>query len=90
MTRAGWGRSPLRFTFPEGSDLFSLFQISLENYFDIKFRLWKEHQVSPEWLESIPFYEYQIWLDKLNDAVEKENRKRLSETGQVEVFNFSK
>ncbi len=90
MIRAVKGRSPLQFTFPEGSDLFSLFQISLENYFDIKFRLWREHAINPDWLESIPFYEYQIWIDKLNDSVEKENKKRLAESGQVEVFSFSK
>ena len=46
--------------------------------------------MSPDWLESIPFYEYQIWLDKLNDAVEKENKQRLADSGQVEVFSFSK
>ena len=84
------GRSPLRFTFPEGSDLFSLFQISLENYFDLKFRLWNEHKVDPAWLESIPFYEYQIWLEKLNEAVERENKKKLDESGKTEVFSFSK
>jgi hypothetical protein len=83
------GRSPLRFTFPEGSDLFSLFQISLENYFNLKFRLWKEHSVDPSWVETIPFYEYQIWVDMLNKYVDKENKKALEESGQSEVFNFT-
>ena len=90
MTLAVMGRSPPQSTFPPGSDLFSLFQISLENYFDLKFRMWKEHGLDPAWIESIPFYEYQIWLDKLNDAVEKENKKNLEDSGQTEVFSFSK
>jgi G:T-mismatch repair DNA endonuclease (very short patch repair protein) len=62
----------------------------LENFFDIKFRLWREHNLDPNWVESIPFYEYQIWLEKLNQAIEKENRSILEETGKKEIFNFSK
>ena len=83
-------RSPPQFPFPEGSDLFSLFQISLENYFDLKFRLWNEHKLDPEWIEKIPYYEYQIWLEKLNRVVEKENKEAQEESGQNEVFSFSK
>jgi hypothetical protein len=52
--------------------------------------MWKEHGLDPNWIESIPFYEYQIWIDKLNDAVDKENKEALSEAGQIELFNFSK
>jgi hypothetical protein len=83
-------RSPPPFPFPEGSDPFSLFQISLENFFDIKFRMWKEHGLDPNWIETIPFYEYQIWIDKLNLYIEKENKQTMEDSGQVEVFNFKK
>jgi hypothetical protein len=62
----------------------------LENFFDLKFRMWKEHGLDPNWIESIPYYEYQIWIDKLNQAVEKENRENLEESGKKELFNFSK
>ncbi len=82
-------RSPLILPFPAGSDLFSLFQISLENFFDIKFRLWYEHKVDPSWLESIPFYEYQIWIDKLNDTIEKENAEAQAEGGVTQLFSFT-
>ena len=83
-------RSPQRSPFPTGSDLFSLFQISLENFFDIKFRLWKEHGLDPEWIESIPFYEYQIWIDKLNEVIEQDNAQAKADGGIKEVFSFSK
>ena len=83
-------RSPHRFPFPGGSDLFSLFQISLENFFDLKFRLWREHDLDPAWIESLPFFEYQMWIEKLNLAIEKENKKTMEESGQTEVFSFSK
>jgi hypothetical protein len=62
----------------------------LENYFDIKFRLWYEHEADPEWIEKIPFYEYQIWIEKLNVSIEKENKRMMEESGKQEVFNFKK
>jgi hypothetical protein len=82
-------RSPLLSPFPEGSDLFSLFQISLENFFDIKFRLWKEHELDPEWIENIPFYEYQIWIQKLNKVIEQENADVQAKGGLKQIFNFT-
>ena len=81
------GRSQLIYHFPEGTDLFSLFQISLANYFNIKFRLWEEFKLSIDLLESMPFYEYQIFIDKLNEKIEKEN-KRIEQGNLVEAFSF--
>ena len=87
--KAVMGRSQQRFPFPEGTDLFSLFQISLANYFDIKFRLWDEFKLSIDHLEELPFYEYQLFIDKLNEKIERENKK--NEQGDlVEAFAFSK
>ena len=52
--------------------------------------MWNEHGLDPEWIEKIPYYEYQIWLDKTNKAVEKSNKEILESSGKVEIFNFSK
>lgn len=52
--------------------------------------MWKEHGLDPDWVEKIPYYEYQIWIDKLNQAVEKENKEALEEAGKKELFSFSK
>ena len=52
--------------------------------------MWKEHGLDPNWVESIPFYEYQIWVDKLNDAIDKQNKEAMEESGKIELFNFSK
>ena len=70
------------------TDLFSLFQISLANFFDIKFRLWHEYRLDPEWVEGIPYWEYQLWIDKLNDAIEKQNQEAMTDGGKVQVFNL--
>ena len=52
--------------------------------------MWNEHGLDPNWIESIPFYEYQIWIEKINKAVERENKEALEESGKIELFNFSK
>jgi hypothetical protein len=26
--------------------------------------MWKEHGLDPNWIESIPYYEYQMWIEK--------------------------
>jgi len=62
----------------------------LENYFEIKFRLWSEHNLDPNWVESIPYYEFQIWLDKLNKLIEKKNAEAQTESGMKQVFSLSK
>ena len=82
------GRSQHLLPFPEGTDPFSLFQISLTNYFDIKFRLWEEHNLNIETLERLPFYEYQIFIDKLNEKIEAQNKK-ITQGDMEEAFSFT-
>lgn len=82
------GRSQQILAFPEGTDPFSLFQISLVNYFDIKFRLWEEFKVSIDNLEKLPYYEYQLFIEKLNNKIEEENKKS-AQGDLVEAFAFS-
>jgi hypothetical protein len=84
------GRSPPKLPFPEGSDLFSLFQISLVNYFDIKFRLWREHGIDPVFLENLPFYEYQLWIEKINQSIEIESQEDMESKGFKQVFSLKK
>jgi hypothetical protein len=45
--------------------------------------------LSIDHLEELPFYEYQLFIDKLNEKIERENKK--NEQGDlVEAFAFSK
>jgi hypothetical protein len=39
-------------------------------------------------IEKLPFYEYQIYIDKLNSKIEAENKKN-SQGDMVEAFNLS-
>jgi len=83
------GRSQQILPFPADTDPFSLFQISLANYFDIKFRLWEEFKLSIDNIEKLPYYEYQLFIDKLNSKIEDENKKS-TQGDLVEAFAFSK
>jgi len=40
-------------------------------------------------LEKLPFYEYQLFIDKLNQKIEEENKK-VVQGDLVEAFSFSK
>jgi hypothetical protein len=42
------------------------------------------------WIESIPFYEYQIFLDKLNESIEKENAEIQAGDGVKQLFSFTR
>jgi hypothetical protein len=42
------------------------------------------------WIENIPYYEYQIFLDGLNKKIEKDNMEAQSSDGVKELFNFKK
>ena len=82
-------RSLLQFDFAEESDPFTLFQISLDNYFEIKLKLAKDHNISFSELEKLPYFEFQILLNKLNKEID-ENNKRITQEkdGLVPIFNF--
>jgi len=60
----------------------------LSNYFEIKFRLWEEFKLSIDNLENLPFYEYQIFIDKLNKKIE-ENNKKIEQGNMIEAFSFT-
>ena len=84
-------RSLLLFDFAAESDPFTLFQISLDNYFDIKYKFSRDFNISFSELERMPYFEFQIILDKINEDIEENNQKILQEKdGVVSIFNLGK
>lgn len=57
---------------------------------DIKFRLFYEHDLDMNWIENVPYYEYQIFLANLNKKIETENLENQESEGLKQLFNFSK
>jgi hypothetical protein len=48
---------------------------------------WEEFKLPIENIENLPYYEYQLFIDKLNEKIERENKK--TEQGDlVEAFSF--
>ena len=69
-------------------DLFSLFQISLDNYYEIRFRLWEEFGMSPNIIEKMPYFEFYDLIERMNDKIESINKERLN-GDLTEIFSFS-
>jgi hypothetical protein len=61
----------------------------LDNYFEIKLKLAKDHNISFSELEKLPYFEFQILLNKLNKEIDEKNKKITQEKdGLVPIFNF--
>lgn len=61
---------------------FGLFQIDLENYFEIKFHMLKQMQCQFSEVESLPYYELEMMIEKLKKWLEKEKEMRDKEDAE--------
>jgi hypothetical protein len=62
----------------------------LDNYFEIKLKFAKDYNISFSELEKLPYFEYQILLEKLNNEIEEKNKRITKEKeGMVPLFNLS-
>jgi len=52
--------------------------------------LWREHGIDPVFLEGIPFYEYQLWIEKINESIEIESQEDMEARGFKQVFSLKK
>jgi hypothetical protein len=63
----------------------------LDNYFDIKYKFSRDFNISFSELEKMPYFEFQIILDKINEDIEERNKKILQDKeGVVPIFNLGK
>jgi len=44
----------------------------------------------PDFLESLPFYEYQLWIEKINEHIEVESQEDMESRGFKQVFSLKK
>jgi hypothetical protein len=66
----------------EESKVFSLFQISLQNYYDLRAALLKYSHLQPSEMDRLPFFELEELLDSLKDLAEKEEEERKKKEGK--------
>ena len=65
--------------------------MSLENFFDKKLKFAKIHNIAFSEIENLPYWEFQILLDKINEVIEKDNERILKEEeGLVPIINLGK
>ena len=75
-------RSPHRYPFVEESKVFSLFQISLQSYYDLRAALLKYSHLQPSEMDRLPFFELEELLDSLKELTEKEEEERKKKEGK--------
>lgn len=61
------------------SKVFSLFQISLENFFKTKFYLAHHLRLQPSEIDSLPYYEYWYYVKHLSDHLKEQDKERRKE-----------
>ena len=83
MIVQGAGRRLLHpLTFEEESKVFSLFQISLQSFYDLRAALLKYSHLQPSEMDRMPFFELEELLDSLKDLADKEEEERKKKEGK--------
>jgi sortase (surface protein transpeptidase) len=73
------------------SKVFSLFQISLENFFKTKFYLGLHLHIQPSEIDQLEYYEYWYYVQNLKDHLDKKNKaQKDQEQAQSEKYSTSK
>jgi len=57
------------------SNLFSLFKISLENFFKVKFHIYLKLHIQPSELEKLEYYEFHYLVKELIEHIKAENKQ---------------
>lgn len=57
------------------SNLFSLFKISLENFFKTKFHIYLKLHIQPSELENLEYYEFHYLVKDLIEHIKAENKQ---------------
>ena len=67
------------------SRVFSLFQISLENFFKTKFYLGLHLHIQPSEIDQLEYYEYWYYIKNLKEHLDKKNKAQKDQSdGQHE------
>jgi hypothetical protein len=73
------------------SNLFSLFKISLENFFKVKFYIYKHLSIQPSELEEMEYYEFHYIVKELIEMIKAENEANKGQNEQTgEMMNSMK
>lgn len=69
--------------------VFGLFQISLQNFYDLRAALLKYSHLQPSEMDRLPFFELEQLLDSLKDLADKEEEERKKKEKSEKGPNFN-
>ena len=68
--------------------IFALFRIDLMNLIDIKASLAKNFHIQPSEIDRMPMWEYELFIEKLNNQVKEENKKQQEEMDKYHIDDY--
>lgn len=70
--------------------LFGLWKIDLMNFVKIKASLSKEFKIQPTEIDKMPMWEYELFLQHLNNLVKDENDSQQKEMDKYHIKDYTK
>ena len=70
--------------------MFLLFKIDIVNYINVKSILAKEFHIQPSEIDSMPAWEYELFMKQINEAVKEENKRNETEMEKSNVGDIKK
>lgn len=70
--------------------LIRLFMIDVVNLAKVKAILTKEFHISPNEIDKMTYWEYELWMDQLNEMIKEDNEKQQSEMKKYHVDDAMK
>ena len=71
-------------------DIFSLFKIDLINLIKIKASLAKNFHIQPSEIDRMFMWEYEMFIEELNDQVKEENKRQQDEMDKYHINDIQK
>lgn len=70
--------------------IFSLFKIDIINFIKVKAILSKEFHIQPSELELMPAWEFELYMNQINEAVKEENERNKEEMDKAGINDAKK
>lgn len=72
------------------SAIFGLWRINIVGLIKTKASLTKNFHISPVEIDKMVYWEYEMWINALNDQIEEENKNQQSEMDKYDVSKYQK
>lgn len=70
--------------------IFALFKINIVEHIKLKASMTKQFNIPPQSFDEMPYWEFEIYLKLLNNAVKEENESQKAEMDKYHISDYSK